>query len=201
MYSFFWSGKRELVSRSVVMQPSLLGGFSVVNVKFKVWSLLGQWVKRFASSPSGWVSFMSFWFRSFLDASPLEVFSDPLSFSSIRLPPFYQSLLTAWQELDGTFLASHRSLVFGSLSPHFCSSVSCMTTRSCYLYLLSQNVVPPHCIWKFASTFSVLYWSTTWRTLSFFDLDRQVIDLSWKIAHSVLYTAERLVSFGLSVPL
>ena len=27
-------------------------------------------------------------------------------------------------------------------------------------------------------------------------LDRQVIDLNWKIAHGVLYTAERLASFG-----
>ena len=55
VYSFFWSGKRDLVSRSVVIQPSLLGGFSVVDVKFNVWSLLGQWVMKFASSPSGWV--------------------------------------------------------------------------------------------------------------------------------------------------
>ena len=35
----------------------------------------------------------------------------------------------------------------------------------------------------------------------FFDLDRQVLDLNWKIAHGVLYTAERLSSFGLPVPL
>ena len=27
-------------------------------------------------------------------------------------------------------------------------------------------------------------------------LDRQVIDLNWKVAHGVLYTAERLASFG-----
>ena len=201
VYSFFWSGKRDLVSRSVVVQPSLLGGFSVVNVKFKVWSLLGQWVKRFASSPSGWVSFLSFWFRSCFDASPLEVFSDPLSFSPSRLPLFYQSLLTAWQELNGSFSMSRRSLVFGSLSPHFCSSVSCMTTRSCYMYLLSENVIQLHCVLKFASTFGLLHWSTTWRTLSFFDLDRQVVDLNWKVAHGVLYTAQRLVSFGLPVPL
>ena len=52
---------------------------SVVDIKFKVWSLLAQWVKRFASSPSGWVSFMSFWFRSYPDASLLEVLSDPFS--------------------------------------------------------------------------------------------------------------------------
>ena len=28
-----------------------------------------------------------------------------------------------------------------------------------------------------------------------------MIDLNWKIAHGVLYTAERLSSFGMSVPL
>ena len=70
VFSFFWSGKRELVSRPVIIQPSLLGGFSVVDIKFKVWSLLSQWIKRFASSPSSWVSFMSFWFSSCFDASP-----------------------------------------------------------------------------------------------------------------------------------
>ena len=59
-FSFFWSGKRELVSRAVVVQSPLFGGFAVVDIKLKVWSLLGQWVKRFASSPSGWVLSMSF---------------------------------------------------------------------------------------------------------------------------------------------
>ena len=76
-----------------------------------------------------------------------------------------------------------------------------MTTKSCYLYLLSENVVQPHYVMKFASTFGRIHWPTTWRPLSFFDLDRQVIDLNWKIAHGVLYTAQRLASFGLSVPL
>ena len=95
----------------MVIQPSLLGGFSVVAVKFKLWSLLGQWVKWFTSSPSGWVSFMSFWFRSRFDASPLEVFSDPVSHTPSLLPPFYKSLLIAWQELDGSFSVSRRSLV------------------------------------------------------------------------------------------
>ena len=56
VFSFFWSGKRELVSRSTVVQSHLFGGFSVVNVKFKVYALLGQWVKRFASSPMSLLS-------------------------------------------------------------------------------------------------------------------------------------------------
>ena len=201
VFSFFWSGKRELVSRSVVIQPSLFAGFSVVDIKFKVWSLLSQWVKRFASSPSGWVPYMSFWFKSCFDESPLKVFSDPFSFTPSLLPPFYKSLLIAWREVDGSFSVSRRSLVFGSLCPHFCSPISLMTAKTCYQYLLSEHVVTPHCVLKFAPVFGPLHWPTTWRSLNFFDLDRQVIDLNWKIAHGVLYTAQRLVSFGLSVPL
>ena len=80
VFKFFWSGKRDLGSRTVVVQPTLLSGFSVVDVKLKVWSLLAQWVKRFASSRSGWVSFMSFWFQLSLSASPFDVFSARFSF-------------------------------------------------------------------------------------------------------------------------
>ena len=80
VFSFFWSCKRELVSRSTVVQLHLFGGFSVVNVKFKVFALLGQWVKRFASSPSGWSSFMSFWFSSSFGVPLATVLSGPFSF-------------------------------------------------------------------------------------------------------------------------
>ena len=57
-----------------------------------------------------------------------------------------------------------------------------------------------HCFWKFLPSFSPLYWPVTWRQLFFFNIDRPVIDLCWKIAHGVVYTAERLISFGLDVP-
>ena len=59
-FSIFWSGKHELVSRSVVIQSPLFGGFSVVSVQYEVWALLGQWVKRLASSSAGWSSLISF---------------------------------------------------------------------------------------------------------------------------------------------
>ena len=76
-----------------------------------------------------------------------------------------------------------------------------MTTKSSYMYVLSENVVQPHCVMKFASTFGRLHWPTTWCSLSFFDLHCEVIDLNWKIALGVLYTAQHLVSFELPVPL
>ena len=198
---FFWSGKRDLVSRSVVVQPSLFGGFLVVDVKLKVWALLVQWVRRFTSSSSGWVSFMSFWFNFHFGASPLDVFSRPYSYDPRVLPPFYRSLLLAWRGLDGSFSVSRDALVHGASSTHVCSAVSISSTKACYLFLLSKSMVSPHCVEKFAGVYGALDWPATWRSLFFFDLDRQVIDLSWKIAHGVLYAAQRLGSFGLPVPL
>ena len=53
VFNFFWSRKKDLVPRTVVVQSPLFGGFSVVDVKLKVLSLLAQRVKRFASSRSG----------------------------------------------------------------------------------------------------------------------------------------------------
>ena len=52
IFKFFWSGKRDLVARRVVVQPFCLGGFSVVDFHCKVSALHVQWVRRFVSSPS-----------------------------------------------------------------------------------------------------------------------------------------------------
>ena len=196
VFNFFWKGKRDLVSRSVVVQPSLFGGFSVVSVKFKVWSLIAQWVKRFASSPASWTAFMSYWFSCCFGVTPTDVFSRPWDFDPKLLPCFYESLVLAWRSLDGSFSVVRASLVMGSSSPHSLTLVEGMTTKSCYQYLLSENLRSPHCVDKFLPSFGALYWSTTWKELQFFDTDRYVIDLSWKIAHGVLYTAARLASFG-----
>ena len=161
VFNFFWSGKRDLVSHAVVVQSPLFGGFSLVGVKLKVWSLLAQWVKRFASSRSGWVSFISFWFDLSFNASPLDVFSSPLSFRPGDLPPFYKSLVLAWRELGGAFFTSRSFLAFGSADPHFCVPVCSMTTKSCYLFLLSERLADPHCVEKFVPMFGSLYWPST----------------------------------------
>lgn len=42
VFKFFWKDKRDLVLQSVVVQAPSVGGFSVVNVKLKVQSLLVQ---------------------------------------------------------------------------------------------------------------------------------------------------------------
>lgn len=130
-FSFFWSGKHELDSCSTVVQCSLFGGFSVVDIKLKVVSLLGQWVKRLAKSPSGWVVFMSYWFKCKFDASPLEVLSDPYSYYSGFLPQFYKSFLQAWRDLDGSFSVFRICLY---MVPH------------CVMSVPRSLLCPPNCV-------------------------------------------------------
>ena len=196
VFNFFWKEKRDLVARCVVVQSPSLGGFSVVDVKFKVWSLLVQWIRRFASSPSFWTAFLHFWFRTAFNEPVISVLSYPFRFSPAVLPPFYRSLILAWRAMDGSFSSSRSSLVMASMDPYLIASVSDMTAQSCYQYLLSENYSQPHCVEKFLPSFGSLYWSTTWRELFFFDSDRPVVDLNWKIAHGVLYTTDHLLSFG-----
>ena len=64
-FHFFWGRKRDLVRRSVVVQPPDQGGFSVVDVQQKVSSLLVQWVRRFVSSYANWSHFLTFCFFCF----------------------------------------------------------------------------------------------------------------------------------------
>ena len=104
---------------------------------------------------------MSFWFDLCLSASPTDVFSAPFSFRPGDLPPFYKSLVLPWRELGGAFSASRSSLVFGAADPLFCVPVCTMTTKSCYLFLLSERLADPHCVEKFAPSFGSLYWPTT----------------------------------------
>ena len=199
VFDFFWKGKRDLVSRSVVVQHSSVGGFSVVDVKLKVQSLLVEWVKRYVSSTSTWSLFLESWFHSLYNSSPYDVFSSPFAFSPVSFSPFYRSLLLAWRAVDCSFSASRSALVMASSDPHQFSLVSSMSAKSAYLFLLFVNFVPPHCESKFLPSFGSLYWSSTWRNLHFCDVDRPVIDLSWQVAHGVLYTVDRLLSFGYSL--
>ena len=135
IFNFFWKGKRELVARSCVAQHCLFGGSSVINVKLKVFSLVAQWIKRYASSPASWTFFVTYWFRTRLNLSPLQVFSDPYSVVVRDLPPFYQSLVLAWRAVDG----SYSTLVMAS--GHAFSTVSSMT--SCTFWFRSRRA--SHC--------------------------------------------------------
>lgn len=198
IFKFFWGGKRDLVARNVVVHSRDAGGFNMVSIPFKVNALLVQWIRRYRLAPNSWVSLMTFWFFDRFGADPFEVLSRPLAFPPDRLPPFYAALLKAWIALNGS--VSSGGLVVRSLADNNALPVSSFTCKSCYQLSLAINPCRPHCVDKFAPSFGNLDWPSTWKSLFFMPLDRPVIDLNWKIAHGVLYTAERLSSFGYDIP-
>ena len=201
MFSFFWKGKPDLVARKVVSQPTSFGGFGVVSIQLKVWALLVQWIRRLVTKPASWVHFFYYYCWHLFGYLPLDVLSRPRSFDLSLLPPFYNSLLVAWQKVDGGFSNRSDTLVMCVSGGLFQGDVSSVSTKLVYSYLLSAAQETPHCVTKFFPRFGPLHWSCTWRQLFFSDVDRQVIDLAWKVSHGILYTASRLVSFGYSVPL
>ena len=92
IFKFLWKGKPDLVARVVVTQPTAAGGFSVVDIKSKVFFLLVQWVRRFSSSPPGWVSFFSYWCSVLLGKPVSDVFACRSVCSTNYFPPFYRDL-------------------------------------------------------------------------------------------------------------
>ena len=77
LFTFFWSGKKDKVSRKVVNQPKDRGGFGVVSIELKVQALLVQWFRRFVNSPNSWVSLLSFWCFDRFGMEPSDVISSP----------------------------------------------------------------------------------------------------------------------------
>ena len=106
--------------------------------------------------------------------------------------PFYSAYLKAWRAVRGSGSVSGLVVASSSASPLSVDMVSC---KICYQLLLSFNPCVPHCVTKFQASYQI-DWPSTWRSLFFLPLDRQVIDFSWKVAHRVPYTADHLISFG-----
>ncbi len=58
VWSFFWSGKRDLVKRKVVCLPKSKGGFGIVDFELKADAFAVQWVRRFFAAGRGkWKNF------------------------------------------------------------------------------------------------------------------------------------------------
>ena len=196
VFSFFWKGKKDLVARRVVCLPIPAGGFGVVNIAFKIASLHALWVKRLVTSSHPWRFFLFDWFpdhRNYL--------GNPVTAVPWALPEFYKSVFAAWSALKGGLSPSSNSLAIASDSPSEAIDLVRITVKACYSLLLQLNTTEPHCAQHFRPSFGNLYWRSTWEQVHLFPLDRPVIDLAWKVAHGVPYTAERLASFGYQVDL
>lgn len=198
IFSFFWSNKKELVSRQTLALPPNEGGFALCDPQLKSFALKSSWIRRLVLHPSSkWCSLFDFFSRHYLGVSIYSLLSDPAFFPIDLLPPFYYQVVNAWALIDGT-ISTVQGFSFksssGSLVP-----ITSSTCKSIYFTLVSSLNQPPRCIGKFRPIYGDLYWDATWKQISFFPVDRKTKDLSWKIAHGVPLTADRLISFGMRV--
>lgn len=72
-----------------------------------------------------------------------------------------------------------------------------MSTKFVYQNLVDRLSEPPHSLTKFGPLYGALYWKETWQKVAIMPLDRKAHDLNWKLAHGGLYTADRLVGWGI----
>jgi len=150
--------------------------------------------------PSGWVTIFSFWFSNQFLATIDAVLANPSAYYSGLLPPFYRALLSAWWEVEGSYSQRCSSFVVGSLSPYHCCPVNEASAKHVYQFLLSESrSLPTNCVENLRPQYGDLYWPSTWSQPFSFNLDRPVIDRSWKVAHGVLYTTDRLIGFGYDI--
>ena len=155
VFSFFWKGKPDLVARKVVCQPTSLGGFGVVSIELKACALLVQWIRRLVTKPASWVHFFYYYCWHRFGCSPLDVLSHPSSLDLSLLPPFYNSLLAAWQKVNGGFSNRSGTLVICTSGGLFQQDLSLVSTKLVYSYLLSAAHVTPHCVEKFVPQFGL----------------------------------------------
>ena len=137
--------------------------------------------------------FFFFWVSNQLHAIIDAVLANPFAFHSGLLPPCYRAMLSAWGEVEGSY--SQPCCFFGvaSLSSYHCCPITEASAKHVYQFLQSESRCPPHCVEKFSSQYGKLYWPSTWSQLFCFNLHRSVIDLPWKVAHGVVYTADLLI--------
>ena len=95
IFKFFWSGKRNLVARDIVINNRSKDGFYMVSIALEVNALLVQWIRRYLYSQNSWVSLITFWVFDRFGIDPMGVFSVSLAFSPTGLPPFYACVVNA----------------------------------------------------------------------------------------------------------
>ena len=147
------------------------------------------------------MTIFSFWFSNQSHATIDAVLPNPSAYYSGLLPPFYRAFLSAWREVEGSYSQRWSSFVVGSLSPYHCCPVTEASAKHVYQFLLSKSrsPPPPNCVENLRPQYGDLYWASTWSQPFSFNVDRPFIDLSWKVAHSVLYTTDRLIGFGYDI--
>ena len=129
VFSIFWNCELDLVARKVVCQPTSFGGFGVVSIELKACALRVQCLRRLVTKPASWVHFFYYYFWLCVGCSLLVVLSRASSLYLSLLPPFHNSVLPAWQKVNGAFSNRSGTLAICASGGLFQQDVSSVSTK------------------------------------------------------------------------
>ena len=198
--AFIWNNKPPLVARTTLELPRHQGGFGLCSISLKIASLHVMWIKRMVTPEVGkWSFFLNHHLRrAFLAEPVIRVFGfNAQSSATLRhLPSFYRSVLSAWYRVGGCRKQDGTMAVHPT---HLASPIEMkdFTAAKAYQILTTKELPPPNCVTKFPW----VNWSATWDSIHLCKYICSTLDTVWKIAHGVLPTADRLVRFGMDIPI
>lgn len=137
---------------------------------------------------------LTYWCFDHYGLLPETMLSRSAIFAFDILPPFFHACFVAWAALGGGS-SSAGDLTISSAASGGPLQVASLSSKSCYKLLLDLHRQRPHCAENVFLCFGP-WENCTWRSPHFMPPDKNVIDLNWKVAHGVVYTAEFLASFG-----
>lgn len=200
IFSFVWQRRRERLARASVTQRTCRGGLNVVDLQRKISAFHCMWVRRLVEDRH---HVSTFFFRYYLRAAfagrtieQILLLNAPSQTALNILPPFYRSVMASWFRLSRRV---ENETIFVGHSDASSRSLDTLSVRFVYEQLSRADRREHRCVEKYRSLGLVVDWSTVWSNLNLWRFIRPVRDTNWLIAHGVLYTADRLIRFGMQV--
>lgn len=200
IFRFVWNKKREWLARSSVTQKLSRGGLGVVDITRKMTALHFLWVKRLLLHPHlPWTTFFRQYLRRAFPGRSVHnilLLRYPPKYAMEALPPFYRAVMTAWFSLERQFVEGEY-IVSGPKQTSM--KLSVVTVKFVYGALSSLQRTQHRCVDKYSRWGLSVDWPTVWMNLHLWRFVRPIRDISWLVAHGILPTADRLLTFGMHV--
>ena len=149
VWNFFWSGKRDLVARTMVSLPKGQGGFGVINLRENADSFALQWVKCFFAPFEGkWKVFFTHFYMSAFDVQLHNaLLSEQYCQQVKQLPDFYKTIHRVWRTLGGG--VANGDVLSLNASSDVPLDLNQISSRNTYALLQARNNKELHCIQKY----------------------------------------------------
>ena len=167
---FLWGKKMEVVSRDTIKLPRDKGGLNIVDIETKIAAMRVKHILTAIDTDAKWKFFTIYWIGLTLNTYYPNI-TDNRSPHSETIPIFYQQALRLFHRF--------KQLSADKVKP---------TTKNIYLLLKSSPIHKP----KIEAKLPHLNFSSIWTNICIPSIDPTHHDVTWKIIHNVITTADFL---------